>query len=113
VSGAISPLVVLADLDARLATSPHGGQTTAVLAVVRPAGVIGASVGVSECWLVTADDCRVLTSSQRRKPLLGASTAVVTAFGAPSGTFVVGSDGLFLYVARERLLAIVRARPAR
>ena len=92
--------------------APLGGETTAVVVVVDGNDVRGASVGDSEAWLVNrrTGDVRVLTEFQVRKPLLGRSEAIVTAFAATASVddlLLIGSDGLFKYIARAKLLALV------
>ncbi|HPH69356.1 MAG TPA: SpoIIE family protein phosphatase [Kofleriaceae bacterium] len=94
--------------------APLGGETTAVVVVVDGNDVRGASVGDSEAWLVNrrTGDVRVLTEFQVRKPLLGRSEAIVTAFVATASVddlLLIGSDGLFKYIARANLLALVAA----
>ncbi len=89
-----------------------GGETTAVIVVVDGREVRGASVGDSEAWLINrrTGDVRVLTEYQVRKPLLGRSEAIVTAFAVAASVddvLLIGSDGLFKYIARAKLLALV------
>jgi serine/threonine protein phosphatase PrpC len=94
--------------------APLGGETTAVVVVVDGSEVRGASVGDSEAWLINRRnrDVRVLTEYQVRKPLLGRSEAIVAAFAAAAtvdDVLLIGSDGLFKYIARAKLLALVAA----
>jgi hypothetical protein len=110
-----------AELIEALDRSPKlgGGQATAVIAEVGRDGVVGASAGDSQAWLVGADGVHVLTAAQERKPLVGAGAAATPFGGALAGaTLVVASDGLFAYgrrgdigrVAREGALdAAIRA----
>lgn len=53
----------------------------------------------------------MLTEGQNRKPLIGSRRCAAVAFGpAPmNGTLVIGSDGLFKYCKRERLLSLARS----
>jgi len=100
----------LAAADARVATT--GGETTCVLAVVSGGVVRGASVGDSQAWLVGDDGTVVdLTGGQRRKPLLGSGRAEAVPFGPVplAGTLLLGSDGLFNYVPRARIVELARA----
>lgn len=101
---------LLGDLDDRIAHSPHGGETTAVLLHLDTNGVIGASVGDSEAWLVLDEGFEDLTAHQRRKPLLGSGMSVPVPFLARpwSGTLLVASDGLTRYASTEDLLAAAR-----
>jgi serine/threonine protein phosphatase PrpC len=98
------------DFDAAdAALAALGGQATAVAIAVEGATLRGASVGDSEAWLVHGEQVHALTERQQRKPLLG-DGGVPVAFSSPfAGTLVVGSDGLFKYVARERIVAACTA----
>ena len=89
----------LAETDFVLDRANDCGITTAVVVVVTPAFLCGASVGDSEAWVVTHGDCRVLTSGQRRKPLIGNGRAEPVSFRhvRKRGVLVVGTDGLFKY----------------
>ena len=81
------------------------------MALVADGMVQGASVGDSEAWLVSDADDVVLTAGQSRKPLVGSRRCAAVAFGPVpmQGTLVLGSDALFKYCPRERLLGIVRS----
>ncbi len=88
-----------------------GGQTTAIVLVVRDGIVTGVSVGDSEAWVVGATVV-ALTQQQHRKPLLGSGTALPVPFDGelhPEQTLVLGSDGLFKYVAAAHLISLVTA----
>lgn len=101
---------LLATLDARVAAT--GGETTCVAAVVTDDLVRGASVGDSRAWLIPPDGAPIdLTSAQRRKPLLGSGRAAPVTFGpeALEGTLLLGSDGLFNYLPRDRIAELARA----
>src|SRR5262249_4700430 len=89
-----------------------GGQTTAVVLVVDDRGIIGASVGDSEAWIVYADRVDMLTTHQERKPLLGGGAHPVATRAGPLGdaTGVIGSDGLFRY-ARPIDIARIAMQP--
>ena len=96
------------DGDARL----DGGQSTAIVLCVGEDGVVGASVGDSEAWLVARDGrVDVLTRGQHAKPLLGggAHPVAVAAGALADATLVVASDGLFRYA---RALDIARIATA-
>lgn len=85
-----------------------GGQATAVIAEVGRDGVVGASVGDSQAWLVSTTDVHVLTASQERKPLVGGGAAATRFGGALEGaTLVIASDGLFAYARRADIVRIV------
>jgi serine/threonine protein phosphatase PrpC len=94
-------------VDAELVTL--GGQATAVAIAIEGATLRGASVGDSEAWLVNGDDVTVLTERQQRKPLLGDGGLPVPFSSRFVGTLVVGSDGLFKYVARAHIVAACTA----
>ncbi|MFT3927470.1 MAG: protein phosphatase 2C domain-containing protein [Myxococcales bacterium] len=87
------------------------GLTTALVAVVADGEIQGACVGDSEAWLVSNTDEIMLTENQNRKPLVGSGRCSAVPFGPVPmrGTLVLGSDGLFKYCRRERLLDIVRS----
>jgi PPM family protein phosphatase len=95
----------LDDDPARLA---HG-QTTAVVLTVDATGIIGASVGDSEAWLI-GDDVVNLTERQVRKPLLGSGCMPVGFAAGPIGdaTLLVASDGLVRYAKQHDIARIAR-----
>ena len=69
-------LDLMAETDRAIRDEPNAGETTAVVAVLTPDGICGASVGDSGAWIVTADDYLDLTKSQIRKPGLGTGMAM-------------------------------------
>ena len=92
----------------------HGGQTTAVLLVLDDVGLVGASAGDSEAWLVDPDQrIKSLTANQLRKPLVGSGAQVTpfrdTALGRAGAeiTLLVASDGLFRFAAAADIARIV------
>jgi len=103
----------LADLDKQLDLTRGAGQTTLVVLQVAGGCVEGASVGDSAAWLVTDSAVVDLTQRQHRKPLLGSGAATP----APvercplTGRLVVATDGLFNYVARNKLVALSLLSP--
>ncbi len=101
---------LLADLDDRISTSPHGGETTGVLLGVDPGGVAGASVGDSEAWLVLDDGFEDLSAFQHAKCRLGTGMAIPAPFSARpwTGTLLVASDGLTKFAPIEALLEAAR-----
>jgi serine/threonine protein phosphatase PrpC len=115
-AGAFVPMSVtdcvqfLTDLDVRLRAI---GQTTAVVASVANGHVIGASVGDSGAWVLSPSDLVDLTEEQNRKPLLGSGLAKPVGFGpcSVSGRLLVASDGLFNYVALERIRELATTLP--
>jgi serine/threonine protein phosphatase PrpC len=101
----------LEDIDRSSVLLASGGMTTAVVAFVGNGTVEGASVGDSEAWLVSESNDVVLTEAQRRKPLVGSGRCATVGFGpvAMRGTLVLGTDGLFKYCPREKLLHFARS----
>jgi serine/threonine protein phosphatase PrpC len=107
VHGSAAPGVI-ADLDRRLA-STTGGESTAVILSLSATGVVGASVGDSEAWIVRADSVEDLTAAQNRKPLVGSGACVPVAFAVGAlqgGTLLVASDGLFKYAKRSDIARV-------
>lgn len=104
---------VLRELDWRLFGTTTVGETTAVVAFVDRGAVVGASVGDSAAWILSPSSCIDLTSRQRRKPLLGSSAAEPVGFGPVpvTGRLLLGTDGLFKYVAVERIQHLGLAGP--
>lgn len=96
---------VLSRLDQRLSSSAAFGETTAVIVFVTSTHVVGASVGDSGAWMFTLGLWLNLLEDQRRKPLLGSGSAIPVGFGPhPVGErILLGSDGLFKYVAADRI----------
>jgi len=63
----------------------YGGESTAIVIFVTPAGVEGASVGGSGAWVIRGTEIEDLTARQVRKPLVGAGctpSAIVAARSA-------------------------------
>jgi serine/threonine protein phosphatase PrpC len=98
----------LTDLDRQLDVKQGAGETTLIVLQVAGGCVEGASVGDSAAWLVTASDVVDLTQHQRRKPLLGSGAAAPAPVDrcALAGRLVVATDGLFNYVARDKLIGL-------
>jgi PPM family protein phosphatase len=86
-----------------------GGETTGILVVLTPRGLIGVSAGDSEAWMITETRIDDLTTSQS-KLRLGSGRSTPTPFFRPAleGTLVVGTDGLFKYAGAERIAAVAR-----
>jgi serine/threonine protein phosphatase PrpC len=84
-----------------------GGQATAIVAEVGRDGLVGASAGDSQAWLVGPDGVHALTASQERKPLVGAGAAATPFGGAlANATLVIASDGLFAYARRADIARV-------
>jgi serine/threonine protein phosphatase PrpC len=89
--------------------SPSGGQTTGVVAFIDSDRIVGASVGDSSAWLISAaGEPTDLTARQRRRPLLGSGEALPVQFEASHGgeRVLLASDGLFKYATAERICAL-------
>lgn len=82
------------------------GESTGVVVAWSPGGIVGASVGDSQAWLIVDGEIKDLTKSQARKPLLGSGEAEPTGFFHPpaQGLLLVGTDGFCNYVRRDGLL---------
>jgi serine/threonine protein phosphatase PrpC len=99
----------LAQIDHMISSDPHAGETTAVLVVVGPTGVFGASVGDSGALILGDGGIDDLTRNQTGKPFLGTGAAVPVGFtrGALAGTLIMATDGLFKYTSPEFIRAAV------
>ena len=95
----------LRHIDREMFQSVPGGETTALLIIIRNREVTGVSVGDSKVWVFNRDFDYELTKHQYRKPLLGSSTAVPVGFGpfTRDGILVAGSDGLFNYTDSNKI----------
>lgn len=95
--------------DAELAAK-MSGETTGVLAVLTPRGLLGVSAGDSEAWVITEADIDDLTAAQN-KQRLGSGDALPMSFFRPAlaGALVVGTDGLFKYAAPAKVAEAARA----
>jgi PPM family protein phosphatase len=102
--------LLLSEMDQTLLENPEAGETTAVVAALSPAGIVGASVGDSGAWLVTPKGYDDLTENQRQKPFLGTGAAIPVAFKARclDGTLLVASNGLFKYADWKRIAEVAR-----
>lgn len=98
---AVRELLRAVDLDLRMHTG--AGECTAVVVVVQPGRLFGASCGDSGAWVVNASTHDELTAEQKPKLRLGSMRADPVMFTREGleGTLVVGSDGLFKYVKPE------------
>jgi serine/threonine protein phosphatase PrpC len=82
------------------------GEATCVVVARSDRGIVGASVGDSQAWLLENDTINDLTIGQVRKPLLGAGEARPVGFTSPpsQGVLLVATDGFCNYVRRDALL---------
>lgn len=105
----------MALVDQKIATSPARGLAAAVVVDLRAGGEVrGVSVGDCEARIFGKGEPRDLTAGQVRKPLLGSGNACPTFFSAHVSVgemLVLGSDGLWKYANRTRLLEATRIRP--
>ena len=104
---------LLRDLDQLLAQEKDCGETTAIIAIVDPQRLFGASIGDSAAWLFASDGMAELTYGQPRKPLLGSGKAPVPReFSWPieEGTVVIASDGLWNYTQLDAVRSRVQTR---
>jgi PPM family protein phosphatase len=100
----------LCTFDDELSARPSGGQTTAVVAFVDHDRVVGASVGDSSAWLISATgEATDLTALQRRKPLLGSGEALPVEFEAErrGSRLLLATDGLTKYAPPARICSLV------
>lgn len=95
--------------DAELAAK-MSGETTGILVVLTPRGLLGVSAGDSEAWVITESGIDNLTASQSKKRL-GSGRAAPAAFFRPTldAVLVVGSDGLFKCADAEAITEAARA----
>jgi serine/threonine protein phosphatase PrpC len=100
---------ILRQLDVDLARI--GGQSTVVVVELIGNRMFGASVGDSEAWVVSEEEVLAVTSSQRRKPLMGNGTARPAPLAAVElqGCLLVATDGLFKYARRQTIIDVIRA----
>jgi serine/threonine protein phosphatase PrpC len=104
----------LVELDRAMASSnPPGIAATVVVEVADDGRVAGASVGDCEAWIFGNGTRISLTSEQVRKPLLGEGTARPVPFEArvARGTLLVATDGLWKYMATDRIAEMATVRP--
>ena len=96
----------LVKLDFKISREKNSGETTLIVCVIEGTNLWGASVGDSEAWLVTSEYQNELTQYQVRKPLLGSGLAIPTVFEShiDKETLVIGTDGIFNYIDRTKML---------
>ncbi|HEY1662665.1 MAG TPA: protein phosphatase 2C domain-containing protein [Verrucomicrobiae bacterium] len=98
----------LRSIDQQMVAAENVGETTCVLVVISESGIVGASVGDSGAWCISASGLDNLTGNQSRKPFLGMGVATPFGFERDSlnGTLLVASDGLLKYTSTERIVAV-------
>jgi serine/threonine protein phosphatase PrpC len=97
---------LLREIDKQVSSDPVAGETTCVVAVVTRSSIVGASVGDSGAWFVTAKEMYDLTWQQARKPFVGCGAVRITPFNStdvPAGTLLLATDGLLKYTSPERI----------
>jgi serine/threonine protein phosphatase PrpC len=95
--------------DTDLAGSKNGGETTAIVVVVGPYGVVGVSAGDSEAWVVSRRADRLTDKQDRAR--LGTGRCQPTPFHrrALEGVLVVATDGLFKHAPSDAIIACCTA----
>ncbi len=112
---------LLQAVDEALLRSGLGGETTAVAVAVFADCMVGAAVGDSAAWWVSATGHRDLICQKEPKVRLGSGEAWPTAFSAGpeegEGTLLLMTDGLWRYASPKALCERARhvdlARAAR
>ena len=104
----------LLDLDESMSRAEDFGESTAVVLVVTPNRIVGASVGDSEAHLWRPDppaSWLALTAQKLRNPLLKTGGALPVGFDVPHrrGTLLVSSDGLFNYAPAVAIQTLIAA----
>lgn len=104
---------VLIEVDRAICEDVEAGFAAAVVAVVTPRRVVGASVG--DCamwWFGPACGVEALTESQRRKPLLGDGGALPVAFEREGrwSCLAAATDGVATYLPARDLRALLTAQ---
>ena len=95
----------LRKIDVELLAENTGGESTAIVGIVKSGMVTGASVGDSEAWLFNIEYELGITDHQNIKPLLGSGGAIPIGFGPIplDKHLLVASDGLFKYTEFSKL----------
>jgi serine/threonine protein phosphatase PrpC len=88
----------------------RAGETTAVVIVLGPWGLLGLSIGDSEAWVITPDGTDNLTVGQHTQHRLGTKSGSIVIFqrSTLAGVLVLGSDGLFKYASMQIIADVVR-----
>jgi serine/threonine protein phosphatase PrpC len=91
----------------------RAGEAAGVVVAVGPFGLVGASTGDSEAWMVTATGVDDLTVGQQTKRRLGSGRVIPETFERPrlDGVLVVATDGLCKYAALDVIARVVRSDP--
>lgn len=99
----------LSEMDRVVSADKIAGETTAVIVVVSPKMVFGASVGDSGAWILNGSNVDELSQYQKRKPFIGMGGSLPVGFTRDGleGTLLVATDGLLKYSSREAIAATV------
>ena len=92
-------------------TARDAGQATLVALCLTPRQIVGASVGDSEAWWITAEGHFDLTEAQKRRPYLGTGATEPIPFElklTQPGTLLLATDGLFKYAEPAAVMEAVR-----
>lgn len=98
---------LLREADLFLLRDPLAGESTAVVVAWSPAGLVGASAGDSEAWMIRRDLDDLTLAQPRRRLGSGQVTPVGFSRATPVGSLLVASDGLFKYASVSDLCALV------
>jgi serine/threonine protein phosphatase PrpC len=100
---------LLVEIDGAVSTDKIAGETTAVIVVVGPNNIFGASVGDSGAWILNDGRIDELSQAQIRKPFVGTGGSIPVGFsrGKLTGTLLVATDGLLKYTSRETIALTV------
>lgn len=98
---------VLTHADEELARSPSAGETTAVVVVVGPDWIAGASAGDSEVWVVDADRRVDRLTERQNRTRLGTGRSRPTTFHrrTTAAILVAATDGLFKHASTDAIVA--------
>jgi hypothetical protein len=96
---------LLGDIDRVISADRIAGETTAVIVVVSPNKVFGASAGDSGAWILNGSNVDELSERQIRKPFVGTGASLPVGFSRDAlvGTLLVATDGLLKYASRESI----------
>lgn len=94
-------------LDAEIQSTPEAGQTTAILALITPNSIKGASIGDSRLYVLSneLESPQHLTAGQQQKPLAGTGASLPIPFqqNHRRETIVAATDGFWKYGGHQVL----------
>ncbi|QEL14569.1 SpoIIE family protein phosphatase [Limnoglobus roseus] len=101
----------LRQLDQQMAGEATVGETTAVIAALSAAGIIGVAVGDSVAWVAIENQCHSLATGSEPKPWLGSGVARPVPFAHLNlaGTLLLATDGLTKYADRQRIVGLLQS----